>query len=101
MPKYVLMRLIRILSPDSKKQSPPPKATQELCAIMCKIIDLATLKHIPVLEVLNFAKDNIKNTNLSIKSGGQEVLKRIYVNVGADTMNNYVKDLPATILGTL
>ncbi|EAR97553.2 hypothetical protein TTHERM_00439010 (macronuclear) [Tetrahymena thermophila SB210] len=98
-PKYVISRLIRVLKQDEKKMS--PKSAQELSKSIAKIIDLATLKYINFMDVLQFGKESIQNTNVSIKAGGQEVLKKLYEHMGETLTNNFLKDIPANIMGTL
>ncbi|KAL4446462.1 hypothetical protein ABPG74_001203 [Tetrahymena malaccensis] len=98
-PKYVISRLIRVLKQDEKKMS--PKSAQELSKSIVKIIDLATLKYINFMDVLQFGKESIQNTNPSIKAGGQEILKKLYEHMGETLTNNFLKDIPANIMGTL
>jgi len=61
LPKFVISQLISKLSKDAKKSN--PKTNQELVKQINNIIDLCTVKFIPLKDTIAFSKELLGNNN--------------------------------------
>ena len=65
-----------------KEINVPPKTLSEISQNLIKIINLVSIKYLPLKELLDYAKDGAVQTNQIIKLAAIELLKTLYKHVG-------------------
>jgi hypothetical protein len=78
-PTHVATLLLQHVTTQKKgSTAAPPKVLQDAGKALAALIETFTLRHLPLMELVNFAKELLGNSNTAVRASGSELLRRLY-----------------------
>ena len=83
-PKFVVACVLMNSGVNDPSKKPNPKVLTEICTLFTRAVNLASMSHMPLKPLLEFAKVCVSNTNQPLRSSALNLYKGMYSYVGKD-----------------